>query len=336
LSLTYHLLGLFWFGYGGKARILLRSIAPKKGDGILDRGHTEKNDDAKVSMQDPRNYQIIFLGSFLAIGLWCRDWTLPAAFIPLVFLACGGTQILLSQLENFVKLAGKNGFLLYKKSIPKGGFCQFLSATSLKSSLITALGLCLLLRGNEWQTMVLAGGMAIGSKFLFRYGEKHFFNPANFGIISVLVWTSDAWVSPGQWGTDWLYLLLFVGTAGIILQKVGRWETSGIFLLVYGGLEMGWNYRVGWTGDVGIHQLMNGSLLLFAFFMITDPRSIPNARIARILWAIAVAGLTFFLQHRFYLATSPFWALFMLSPVTVLWDQLWEGERFAWQEAIGE
>ncbi len=278
-------------------------------------------------MKDPRDYQILFLGTFLAIGLWDRDWTLQVSFIPWIFLACATAQIFFKSIE----FAGEHGFPFYKKSTAKIGFCQFLSETSLKSSLITALGLCLLLRGNHVETMVLAGVLAIASKFLFRYREKHFFNPANFGIISALVWTGDAWVSPGQWGTDWIYLLLFFGTAGVILQKVGRWETSGVFLAVYGGLEMWRDYSLGWTGDVWIHQLMNGSLLLFAFFMITDPRSIPNAAIARILWAICIAGLTFFLQHALYLSTAPFWALFILSPVTVAFDRLWAARRFSWR-----
>jgi Na+-transporting NADH:ubiquinone oxidoreductase subunit NqrB len=277
-------------------------------------------------MKDPRDYQILFLGSFLTLGLVNRDWTLHVAFIPFVFLVCVGTQILLAKVE----FTGRHGFPLYKKSTAKIGFCQFLSETSVKSSFITALGLCLLLRSNHLETMALAALFAIASKFIFRVGGKHCFNPANFGIISALVGTNDAWVSPGQWGTDWLYLLLFCGAAGIILRKVGRWETSGVFLLLYGGLEMFRDLRLGWTGDVWLHQLMNGSLLLFAFFMITDPRSIPNAAIARIFWAACLAGLTYVLQHAFYLATAPFWALFILSPMTVILDRLWSAERFQW------
>jgi Na+-transporting NADH:ubiquinone oxidoreductase subunit NqrB len=180
--------------------------------------------------------------------------------------------------------------------------------------------------------MALAGVLAIASKFVFRVRGKHFFNPGNFGIVAVLAFTGDAWVSPGQWGTDRVYLLLFTATAGMILRRVGRWETSGTFLLVYGGLEMFRDYRLGWTADVWLHQLSNGSLLLFAFFMITDPRSLPNSAPARVLWATALAGLTFYLQHAFYLATAPFWALFILSPTTVLLDRVWSARRFSWWE----
>ena len=38
------------------------------------------------------------------------------------------------------------------------------------------------------------------------------------------------------------------------------------------------------------HQLQSGALLLFTFFMISDPMTIPNRQCARIVYAIAVAG----------------------------------------------
>lgn len=105
---------------------------------------------------------------------------------------------------------------------------------NLRSSLITALGLSLLLRADHWTTMVFAAVIAIASKFVFKIGDKHFFNPANFGIISALILTPDAWVSPGQWGEDWWYGLLFAGTGGMILKRVGRWDTTASCL--FGGI----------------------------------------------------------------------------------------------------
>jgi Na+-transporting NADH:ubiquinone oxidoreductase subunit NqrB len=204
--------------------------------------------------------------------------------------------------------------------------------SSLRSALITALGLCLLLRGNHYQTMAIAGCLAIASKFLFRDRGKHFFNPANFGIIAALTLTNDAWVSPGQWGTDWWYLLLFVGTGGIILKKVGRWDTSAAFLLTYTALTAVRNFWLGWSWDVWQHQLMSGSLLLFALFMLTDPRSIPNANYSRLIWAISIAIFSFILQYYFYLSTGIFWALLLLSPLTIFLDRVWLAPRFIWSK----
>lgn len=273
--------------------------------------------------QDARDYQILFLSLFLFLGIGTRDWTLRPDLMLVVTVSCLVTQWLFVNFIPYCQQVWKQKeFTNLKFLIPNG---------KLRSAVITALGLCLLLRANDYQTMILAGCLAIASKFLLRYQGKHFFNPANFGIIIALIFTSDAWVSPGQWGTDWWYLILFAGCGGMVLKKVGRWETSATFLITYASLEAIRNFWLGWSWDVLHHQLMSGSLLLFALFMLTDPRSIPNAFISRIIWAVSIAWVTFILQHQFYLTTAIFWALFALAPLTLLLDSKWNAPRFNWK-----
>jgi Na+-transporting NADH:ubiquinone oxidoreductase subunit NqrB len=64
--------------------------------------------------------------------------------------------------------------------------------------------------------------------------------------------------------------------------------------------------------------------------MLTDPRSIPNAIKGRIIWAMSIAILTFILQYTLYLQTAMFWALFCLSPLTILLDSQFFSPRFTW------
>ncbi|ACK72929.1 conserved hypothetical protein [Gloeothece citriformis PCC 7424] len=274
-----------------------------------------------MSFQDARNYQIIFLSVFLLLGICNRDWTVRPTLMLVIMLSCVLTQIILSGLIQPTKDVN---LYTYPINWPQ------MSLISLRSAIITGLGLCLLLRANYYSTVVLASCLAIASKFLFRFQGKHCFNPANFGIITALIFTPDAWVSPGQWGTDWWYLLLFLGSGGMILKKVGRWDTSAVFLLTYISLETVRHFWLGWSGDVLLHQLTNGSFLLFALFMLTDPRSIPNATTGRLIWAMAVGGLTFILQHSFYLSSAIFWALFILSPLTIILDYFWSAPQFTW------
>jgi Na+-transporting NADH:ubiquinone oxidoreductase subunit NqrB len=257
--------------------------------------------------KDIRDYQISFLGLFLVVGISTRDWTLRPDLIGVLIATCLLTQWILSWVTG-------------KEQMP-----------NLRSALITSLGLSLLLRADDWTTMVIAATSAIASKFLFQFHNKHFFNPANFGIISALILTSDAWVSPGQWGEEWWYALLFVGTGGMVVQRIGRWDTTAAFLGSYSLLEAIRNLWLGWTWDVFWHRLMSGSLLLFALFMITDPRSIPNSRIGRVIWAVCIAGLTFILRNYFFVPTAVFWALFIVAPLSVLIDFLWLAPRFSWQ-----
>ncbi|MDZ7958239.1 MAG: RnfABCDGE type electron transport complex subunit D [Aulosira sp. DedQUE10] len=257
-------------------------------------------------LNDIRDYQILFLSLFLILGIGTRDWTLRPELIGVAIATCLLTQWILSLV------------LSQEQKI------------NLRSALITSLGLSLLLRADHWTTMALAAASAIASKFFFQVGNKHFFNPANFGIITALLLTTDAWVSPGQWGEDWWYGLLFVGTGGMILQRVGRWDTTAAFLGSYSLLEAIRNLWLGWTWDVYWHRLMSGSLLLFALFMVTDPRSIPNARIGRLVWAMCIAILTFILRNYFFISTAVFWALFILAPLTILLDAFWLAPGYSW------
>lgn len=280
--------------------------------------------------QDARDYQILFLSVFLFLGISTRDWTVKPDLMLVVILSCLVTQMILLSLLKLTE--NQNSYNKQPNhALDKLSHIDFwLSIGSLRSAMITALGLCLLLRGNNYTTMAIAGCLAIASKFCFRFRDKHFFNPANFGIIAALMLTKDAWVSPGQWGTDWWYLLLFAGTGGLILKRVGRWDTSVTFLLAYSALEALRNLWLGWSWDVLQHQLVSGSLLLFALFMLTDPRSIPNDTISRVVWAISIALLTFILQHQFYITTAIFWALFFMSPLTIILDVIWSSSRFSW------
>jgi len=279
--------------------------------------------------KDARDYQIICLCLFLLVGFFFRDWTLEISQIILTIFSCLFTQIILT---SWIKFTNNQVILnTYHLNFP-GFFQKYLDFSGVKSALISGLGLSLLLRANKPEILILAGVMAISSKFLFTYHNKHFFNPANFGIITSILLTHSAWVSPAQWGSERWYLLLFFCTGTMVSNKVGRWETSAIFLVVYSALQGFYNFYLGWDIDVLTHQLMSGSLLVFAFFMLTDPRSIPNAQNSRIFWTILVAIISFILQQFFYVNGAIFYALFIVSPLTIFFDIFWKENRFRWQE----
>jgi hypothetical protein len=177
----------------------------------------------------------------------------------------------------------------------------------------------------------LAAVLAIGQKFVLRYHNKHLWNPANFGIVILMLFTQKAWVSPGQWGSEAL-LLFAIGTAGLaVLSKVKRMDTALVFMGVYVVLEFSRTVLyLGWGSDVLFHRLSNGSLWLFAFFMITDPMTSPNARSARFVWSALLAVLSFIGIHFFFVASSPQWILFFITPFTPLIDKWIKGESFTW------
>lgn len=256
--------------------------------------------------QDPRWHQITYLLSFLIFGILYLGWDVYWAKYLTIISTALLTQSIFSKLYN-----------------------QPLS--SLKSAAITGLGMSLLFHTYLPWVAALAAFLAIASKFLIRVKGKHIFNPGNFGIITAIALTGMGWISPGQWGNTAL-LTAFVLITGInVLLKAGRMDTAVWFLLVYLGCQFGYNvvYK-GWPTDFFLHQMTSGTLLIFAFFMITDPVTTPNAPIARILWAAAVGLLSFLLTHVFYLHTAPLYALFLLCPLTAVLDRIFIHERFKW------
>ena len=59
------------------------------------------------------------------------------------------------------------------------------------------------------------------------------------------------------------------------------------FLAFYAGAPLG---RALWLGEplaIPLHRLESGALLLFTFFMISDPKTTPDSRAGRILFAVA-------------------------------------------------
>lgn len=299
---------------------------------------------------DARTDQILFLALFLVVGLGTRDWTLQPGMIVVAIATCVTTQwamVAASGQRSAVslQLSGARSQEPEVRSQELEGNSTFhpLSfifhpsfLSSLPSALVTSLGLSILVRADHLSTMVLACVAAIASKFLIRVRGKHIFNPGNFGIVAALTLTPDAWVSPGQWGEEGWYALMFLSCGGLVVRRVGRWDTTVAFLGSYAVLEAVRNVLLGWTWDVWAHRLMSGSLLMFSLFMITDPRTIPNARIGRLLWAVAIALLTFFLRNYLFLSTAVFWALFALAPLSILIDAVFPADRFVWSDSLGK
>lgn len=258
-------------------------------------------------LKDARHFQIAYLGSFLLFGIaflsWYEDWLKFTLFI--------STAILIQ-------------YIGQSMTTPKSG--------AWKSALITSLGLSLLCKTNTYETAILAAVFAIGSKFLIRYKGKHVFNPVNMGFVASIYLTKDAWISPGQWGSHILLIFLLGALGFLVLRKVDRLDASLTFLFVFGGLQFIRSVLyLGWSFDVYMHQMASGTLLLFTFFMITDPMTTPNHRKARIIWVSLIGIASFALSNYMYVYAAPIWVLFFASPLTPVFDSFWHAEKFEWK-----
>ena len=120
-----------------------------------------------------------------------------------------------------------------------------------------------------------------------------------------------------------------------MLTRARRAETTIAFLLLFGALLFG---RALWLGDplsIPMHQLQNGALLIFAFFMISDPKTTPDAATGRVLYAALVASIAFVIQFVYYIPNGPIIALVLSAPLVPLIDALLQGTHYQWRQPQG-
>jgi enediyne biosynthesis protein E5 len=204
----------------------------------------------------------------------------------------------------------------------------------LRSALITGLSLSLLLRADAAWLPALAAVIAITSKFTLRVDGKHVFNPAGFAIVVLLLATREVWISPGQWGASVYFAALTAFFAILVLRASQRSDIALFFLASHAALLVG---RAAWLGDplaIPLHQLQSGSLLIFTFFMISDPRTTPDSRLGRLLFALAVAALGHYLAFFMQMRPALYVALIALSPMTLFLDRVIPAARFAWSATL--
>jgi Na+-transporting NADH:ubiquinone oxidoreductase subunit NqrB len=254
---------------------------------------------------DPRALQIAVLGALLGCGALLRDFAIRPEQCALAFTAAVATQ-----------LAGDR-FVASRRA-------------SLLSPLITALSLSLLLRADNCSAHPLAAFVAVGAKFVLRVRGKHVFNPGNLGIIFALVALPGTWVSPGQWGDDFALAGWFVALGGLVVHRARRADVTAAFLVFHCGAL---GLRVLWLGQraaVWLHQLQSGALLLFTFFMISDPKTTPNSRLGRIVFGALVAYGAWYVQFRLFRTNGLLWSLAACATAVPLIDLLLPGSLYRW------
>jgi Na+-transporting NADH:ubiquinone oxidoreductase subunit NqrB len=204
-----------------------------------------------------------------------------------------------------------------------------------KSALISGLSLCLLLRTNSLLLVGACAVITIASKFVLRWRGKHLFNPTNFGLVAMIAMTdSRVWVSPGQWGNIAFFGFLMTCVGGMVVMRARRSDVTIAFLCFYLGLVFARSWWIGEPDAIPLHRLQSGALLLFAFFMISDPKTTPDSRTGRVLFAAMVAAGAWYVQFRLFRTNGLLWSLAAGSLLVPLIDRLLPGRRYAWNRGV--
>ncbi|TMB77396.1 MAG: hypothetical protein E6I12_14870 [Chloroflexi bacterium] len=170
--------------------------------------------------------------------------------------------------------------------------------------------------GQWWSTRgiwIFVGVVAVSmaSKYLIRWRGRHIFNPSNLGLVLAFVALGPAYTEPQDlW---WI--------------PMGPWMIVTYAILLGGGLLIGWElkllglelgYMAAFAISVAIalapvpdHCLVaswhataicgrdlwqilvtSPEVLIFAFFMVPDPRTVPDGQVGRFVFGVIVAVLS--------------------------------------------
>jgi len=259
--------------------------------------------------RDPRHYQIAALMCLLIYGILWLDFEVRLVNAAVILAATLLTQYLCTLLWN----------------VP---------TFDPRSCLISGLSLCLLMRTNDLALALAAPVLAIASKFVFRLGDKHLFNPANFGLVISILLTDRVWISAGQWGSGAIFAFLIACLGRLVVNRAARSDVSLAFLAFYALILFGRSCWLGEPLSIPAHRLQSGALLLFSFFMISDPKTTPDSRGGRIFFALLAALGAGYVQFVLFRTNGLLWSLAACAFAVPLLDRFLPGHRYQWRTSV--
>lgn len=185
------------------------------------------------------------------------------------------------------------------------------------SAMLTGSGVALILRvvgtptDDHWSTygwylFAVVAGASLLTKYVIRYRGSHVFNPSNIGLVVAFVVLGTSQVEPLDFW--WAPLNVWMIAAYIVIIAGGLLITRRLHLLALAatfwvGLTVGvgvlagsghcmtarWAFAPVCGGDFVRAIVTSPEVLIFLFFMMTDPRTVPAGRVGRVVFGLLVA-----------------------------------------------
>ena len=186
------------------------------------------------------------------------------------------------------------------------------------SAMLTGSGVALILRvvgtrpDDPWNTAdwyVFAGiaGLSLLTKYVIRYRGTHVFNPSNIGLVLAFVVLGSTRIEPLDfwWAplNSWMIAayVVIVGGGLLITRRLRLLALAATFwvalaagtgLLAASGHCMTANWAFAPVCGVDFWRVIVTSpeVMIFLFFMITDPKTVPAGRVGRVAFGLLVAA----------------------------------------------
>jgi Na+-translocating ferredoxin:NAD+ oxidoreductase RnfD subunit len=187
------------------------------------------------------------------------------------------------------------------------------------SAMLTGSGVALILRvpstpqGDHWTThrwyvFAAVAGVSLLTKHLIRYRGLPVFNPSNVGLVAAFLLLGstraeplDFWWAPLEGGMILAYAVILVG--GVLITRrldllaaaVAFWIAlaASVGLLAASGhcMVARWAFAPVCGFDFWRVIVTSPEVLIFLFFMLTDPKTVPPGRVGRVVFAVLLAVL---------------------------------------------
>lgn len=194
------------------------------------------------------------------------------------------------------------------------------------SAIAAGLGIAIFFRSSSLEFFALAAFLAIASKHLITLRGAHMFNPSNFGIVlCVFLFPFSTTIEFTQWGSSpWIYGAIVL-IALSIAYRARALVTTASFIASYAALLV---VIVPHLPLLAVHHygIIGPSFILFASFMITDPKTSPTGLWGRIFHGITLS-LTYFTLEIWGVRYTLFAASFLVSGMNAASSIGWSALR---------
>jgi Na+-translocating ferredoxin:NAD+ oxidoreductase RnfD subunit len=185
------------------------------------------------------------------------------------------------------------------------------------SAMLTGSGVALILRvvgtplDDHWtfygaEIFAVVAGLSLLSKYVIRYRGSHVFNPSNIGLVVAFIVLGtarveplDFWWAPLNLPMIAAYGLILVG--GLLITRRLRllglaasfWIAIALCLGILAGsghcMIARWSFEPVCGADFWRVVVGSPEVMIFLFFMITDPKTVPAGQVGRVVFGILVA-----------------------------------------------
>ncbi len=246
------------------------------------------------SLGDPRLHVAAVIGTLQVLGQTLLGFELSVAQILVSLGICAAIEV---------------GFGLWRERVLMWPASALLTGNSV-AFIMRSAGT----RHGDWWSLqgidvfVVACVLSMGSKLLLRRGGRHVFNPSNLGLVAAFTLYGTQRANPqdlwwGAWSPGLAVTMAVIVAGGVAialrLRMLGLCAAflaalaAGTAVIAAGGhcITARWHYGAVCGDQYWSIMTTSPEVLVFVFFMVTDPRTTPTGRAARIGFGGAVGLL---------------------------------------------